>query len=83
MECPECGGVLMGYGAMGSTRDFECLKCGHTTTKRDKEGTYIEREVPDSLSYSDVDGPTAAYNVDRNILFAQFLSTYPTPKYQQ
>ena len=78
-ECPECGGVLMGAGAMGQTRDFQCLKCGHETTLRHKKGTYIERDVPKAAPAV----RAAAHEVPSGISFDEFMASYPNPKYQQ
>lgn len=80
-ECPECGGVLMGAGPMGNTRDFRCLSCGHETRKRHSKGTYIEREIPDDYDGYGIE--KFSTGVPDDVDFDEFLSEYVAPKYQK
>lgn len=75
-ECPSdsCTGVFMGYGPMGSTRDFVCLRCGTEGVYRAGEGTYIEFET--SIPFTERDGPTRPDDMDDTMSFEEFKTQY-------
>lgn len=75
-ECPseDCNGVFMGYGPMGNTRDFVCLRCGAKGQSGTKEGTYVEFNT--DIPFSERGGPRRPDDMDDSISYEEFKTQY-------